>query len=87
MSIDNDIKIHGHTEEELDACLYHIMESTHKTGFVFSVETYDFKDVRVIFFSFLYDCKGIHSDPAKVNANTGMPAPTSVKVTCEFLGC
>ena len=54
---------------------------THKYGLMFNTEKCNLKAESFMFFSCLYDCKGVCSDPAKVNVIADMAAPTSVKDT------
>ena len=50
-----------------------------------NAEKCDLKAESIMFFGCLYDSNGVHPNPAKVNAISGILAPTSVK-TQEFLG-
>ena len=60
------------------ACKYDLVFNPQKKPHV--------KAQAVNFFGCLYDAKGVHPDPGKVNAIHSLPVPTSITELQEFLG-
>ena len=62
------------------------MQVAHKYGVVFNPQKMHVKAPAVNFFGCLYDAKGVHPDPEKVDAVHALPAPMNVTELQEFLG-
>ena len=86
IGIADNITVHGHTEEEHDACLQDLMQIAPKYRLVFNPQKTHVKAQAVNFFGCLYDANGVHPDPGKVDAVHALPAPTNITELQEFLG-
>ena len=86
IGITNDITIHGCSEAEHDAHLWNVMQVARKYGVVLNPQKMHVKAPAINFFGCLYDAKGVHPDPEKVDAVHALPAPMNVTELQEFLG-
>ena len=74
VGIADDIAAHGSTEEEHDANLHNLMLVARQHGLGFSLDKCMIKETKITFFGMVFDAKGVHPDPEKVEAVTSSPS-------------
>ena len=86
ISTEDDIVVHGVTEEQHDENMRKLLKRACKNGFIFNPDKCSLKAESIMFFGCLYNKKGIRPDPAKLKAIQAMPAPTCLYELQEFIG-
>ena len=86
VGIADDVAVFGRTEAEHDANLRNLMNVTRECGLVFNSKKCVVKASQISFFGTLYDDKGAHPDPKKVEDIQMIQAPTNRTELQEFLG-
>ena len=79
IGIADDVVVYGHNESEHDANLHCLMQVAVKEGHVFNSKKCEIRTEKIKFFGTIYDSKGAHPDPAKVNAIKEIPSPSTVQ--------
>ena len=85
VGIADDIAIHGSTEEEHDANLHNLMLVGRQHGLVFNMDKCMIKETKITFFGMVFDAKGVHPDPEKVEAVRAIPEPQDAQDLQSFL--
>ena len=86
VGIADDVAVFGRTEAEHDDNLRNLMSVAREYGLVFNSKKCVVKASQISFFGILYDDKGAHPDPKKVEDIQMIPAPTNRTELQEFLG-
>ena len=86
VGIADDIVIFGKSEAEHDRNLRNFMTVAAKNGLQLNSENCSVKTPQVSFFGMIYDARGVHPDPRKVEAVKSMPPPQNKSQLREFLG-
>ena len=86
VGIADDIVIFGKSEAEHDRNLRNFMTVAAKNGLQLNSEKCSVKTPQVCFFGMIYDARGVHPDPRKVEAVKSMPPPQNKSQLREFLG-
>ena len=76
----------GRSEAERDANLHNLMRVSREHGLVFSSKRCALKAPQISFFGIIYDEKGVHPDPKKVEDIQMIPTPESTTELQEFVG-
>ena len=85
ISIADDVGVFGRTEEEHNANLHQLMRAAQKHGLVFNVDKCTIKTSKLHFFGLIFDAKGVHPDPARVDDIRSMTKPADADELREFL--
>ena len=86
MSIGDDVAEFGHNEVEHNANLHNLMRVSREHGSVFNSKKCAIKTPQISFFDTIYDEKGVHPDPKKVEDIKMLPTPESRTELEEFFG-
>ena len=86
LGIADDVAVFGRSEAEHDANLHNLMRVSRKHGLVFNSKKCGIKAQQISFFGAIYDEKGVHPDPKKVEDIQMIPTPESTTELQEFLG-
>ena len=79
--------MHGSTEEEHDHVnLHNLMLAAWQHGLVFNLDKCTMKEAKIAFFGIVFDVKGFHCDPEKVEAVRAIPEPQDAQDLQSFLG-
>ena len=84
--IADDIALYGKTKLEHDKQLDNLIKVARDNGFVFNSKKCVKGQERIHFFSMVYDAKGVHPDPERVEDIRNTPAPTNKICLQQFLG-
>lgn len=82
----DDIKVTGATDKEHLERLEEIFRRFQKLKIKINLEKCEFFKKNVHYCGFIIDSKGIHKDPAKMDAIVKMPKPTNVSELRAFIG-
>ena len=74
ISIADDVVVYGKNEEH-DKNLRNLMQIAREAGLVFNSKKYSIKTKSVNFFGAIYDDKGVHPNPNKVEDISALSAP------------
>ena len=66
LGIADDVAVFGRSEAEHDANLHNLMRVSREHGLVFNSKKCAIKTPQISFFGTIYDEKGVHPDPTKV---------------------
>ena len=75
MGIADDVAEFGRSEVEQDANLHNFMRVSREHGLVFNCKKCAIKTPQISFFDTIYDEKGVHPDPKKVEDIKMLPTP------------
>ena len=76
----------GHTPEEHDEQLLHLMESAKTHGIVFNSAKCHIRQPQIAFYGAVFTGQGMWMDPSKIQALQDLPAPDSQTKLQYFLG-
>ena len=77
IAIHDDICMFGHTPEEHDKHLLHLMESPKTHGIVFNSTKCHIRLPQIAFYSAVFTGQGMRPDASKIQALQDLPAPDS----------
>ena len=86
LGIADDVAVFGRSEAEHDANLHNLMRVSREHGLVFNSNKCALIAPQISFFGTIYDEKGVHPDPKKVEDIQMIPTPESRTELLEFLG-
>ena len=86
LGIADDIAVYGKTKTEHDKHLHNLMKVARDTGLVLNSEKCAIVQERIHLFGMVYDAKGVHPDPERVEYIRNTPAPTNKTCLQQFLG-
>ena len=86
LGIADDVVVFGRSEVEHDANLHNLMRVSREHGVVFNSTKCAIKTPQISFFGTIYDEKGVHPDPTKVDDIKMLPTPESATQLQECLG-
>ena len=86
LGIADDIAVYGKTKTEHDKHLYNLLKAARANGFVFNSERCAIGQEIINFFGMVYDAKGVHPDPERVEDIRNTPTPTNKTCLQQFLG-
>ena len=75
ITIHDDICMFGHTPEEHDEHLLHLMESAKTYGIVFNSAKCHIRQPQIAFYGAVFTGQGMQPDPSKIQALQDLPAP------------
>ena len=84
--IADDVAVFGRSEVEHDDNLHNLMKVSREHGLVYNSKKCAIKTAQISFFGTIYDEKGVHPDPKKVEDIKVLPIPESATQLQEFLG-
>ena len=84
--IHDDICMFGHTPEEHDEHLLHLMESAKTHGIVFNSAKCHIRQPQIAFYGVVFTGQGMQPDPSKIQALQDLPAPDMQTKLQSFLG-
>ena len=85
LGIADDVAVFGRSEAEHDANLHNLMRVSREHGLVFNSKKCGIKAPQISFFGTIYDEKGVHPDPKKIEDIQMIPTPESTTELQEFL--
>ena len=86
LGIADNVAVFGRSEAEHDANLHNLMPVSCEHGLVFNSKKCAIKAPQISFFGTIYDVRGVHPDPKKVEDIQMIPTPESKTELQEFLG-
>ena len=86
LGIADDVAVFGRSEVEHDDNLHNLMKVSREHGLVYNSKKCAIKTPQISFFGTIYDEKGAHPDPKKVEDIQMLPTPESATQLQEFLG-
>ena len=82
----DDICIFGHTPEEHDKHLFHLMQSAKTHGIMFNSAKCHIRQPQIAFYGAVFTGQGMLLDPTKIQALQDLPAPDLQTKLQSFLG-
>ena len=86
IAIHDDICVFGHTSEEHDEHLLHLMESTKTHGILFNSAKCHIRQPQISLYGAVFTGQGMPPDPSKVQALQDLPAHDLQTKLQSFLG-
>ena len=85
VQIEDDLLIHGKTQEEHDTNLDALLDRLEQIGVTLRLEKCVWSVPKVIWFGYQFSERGMSADPQKIAAINSLPPPTSVAEVKSFL--
>ena len=86
IAIHDDVCVFGHTPEECDWHLLHLMETAMEHTIVFNSAKCQIRQPQIAFYGAVFTAQGMRPDPAKIQALQDLPTPHSQAKLQSFLG-
>ena len=86
ITIHDDVCIFGHTPEEHDEHLFHLMQSAKDHGIVFNSTKFHIRQPQTAFYGAFFTAQGTWLDPFKIQALQDLPTPDLQTKLQSFLG-